>query len=240
MPAHHSADVSWGDEHFTLSPLRVVYWPRRRTLFVADMHLGKSAAFRHAGVPVPEECTAADLARLTAALTAFSPTRLVILGDLLHARTSRCPVTLGAFARWREEHAGLDILLIRGNHDARAGDPPADWRIRVEDEPFSDTDDGDIAFAHYPEAVDRADGKRVFAGHIHPAVRLTRGSRGMRADCFWFSDHCAILPAFGSFTGTAVVAPARHDQVFVVGDDSVIQVGAQVVQAEARVPTRAR
>lgn len=224
MPDPQHADVHWAGELFTLSPLRVAYWARRRTLLVADMHLGKPAAFRHAGVPVPEECTAADLARLDQAIQSFAPDRLVILGDLLHARTARCPRTFQTIAAWRAEHATLDILLIRGNHDDRAGDPPEDWRFRVHDEPFADPEDGNIAFAHFPEAIERADGKHVLAGHVHPAVRLTRGARSLRAPCFLFGSRAALFPAFGSFTGTKVIAPAPADRVFIVGD-CVVAVG---------------
>ena len=41
---------------------RALYWPRAATLFVADVHLGKAAAFRAGGVPLPRGATAADLA----------------------------------------------------------------------------------------------------------------------------------------------------------------------------------
>lgn len=224
MPDPQHADVRWGGELFTLSPLRVAYWARRRTLLIADMHLGKPAAFRHAGVPVPEECTAADLARLDHAIQSFAPERLVILGDLLHARTARCPLTFQAVARWRAAHNVLDILLIRGNHDDRAGDPPEDWRFRVHDEPFADPDDGVIAFAHYPEAAEFSAGKHVLSGHVHPAVRLSRGTRSLRAPCFQFGERVAIFPAFGSFTGTHVIAPRPSDHVFIIGDDVVLPV----------------
>lgn len=234
MPEQQTADVLWADERFTLSPWRVAYWPRRRTLLVADMHLGKPAAFRHAGVPVPEECTHKDLATLSAALDHFPSGRLVILGDLLHARTARCPLTLAAFAQWRARRPALDILLVRGNHDERAGDPPADWHIRVVDEPFSDPDDDQIAFAHHPEAAPRSPGKWVLSGHIHPAVRLSRGARSLRAPCFWFGDRVGVFPSFGSFTGSAVVSPASSDQVFVVGDDAVVPVGAPARHASTQ------
>ena len=40
-----------------LLPGRVAYRPDTATLFVADMHLGKSGTFRAHGVPVPESST---------------------------------------------------------------------------------------------------------------------------------------------------------------------------------------
>jgi uncharacterized protein len=37
-----------------LLPGRAAWMPATRTLLVADLHLGKAATFRHAGIPVPE------------------------------------------------------------------------------------------------------------------------------------------------------------------------------------------
>jgi hypothetical protein len=44
----------------------------------------------------------------------------------------------------------------------------------------------------------------------------------MRAACFYFSKNLALLPAFGSFTGTHPVSPRAGDRVFAVGDGRVI------------------
>ena len=48
-------------EQVELLALRALHWPRERTVFVADVHLGKAAAFRAGGVPLPRGSTAADL-----------------------------------------------------------------------------------------------------------------------------------------------------------------------------------
>jgi metallophosphoesterase superfamily enzyme len=39
-------------------------------------------------------------------------------------------------------------VLVRGNHDSRAGDPPASLGIRVVDEPFAV---GPFAACHHPQ-----------------------------------------------------------------------------------------
>src|SRR6478752_4291038 len=70
-----------GGEQVTLHAERALFWPRGRTLFVADVHLGKAAAFRAGGVPLPRGATASDLARLTRLVTTTGATRVVILGD---------------------------------------------------------------------------------------------------------------------------------------------------------------
>ncbi|NBP80976.1 hypothetical protein EBU58_09735, partial [bacterium] len=49
---------------FELLPGRGAWLPTSRTLLVADLHLGKAASFRHAGLPVPEGSSGGDLQRL--------------------------------------------------------------------------------------------------------------------------------------------------------------------------------
>ena len=68
-------------------------------------------------------------------------------------------------------------------------------------------------------------GGYALAGHIHPAVWLTGcGDPGLRLPCFWFARRHGILPAFGAFTGSAVVKPRAGDQVFVIAEDEVVKV----------------
>lgn len=86
-------------ERVELLAERALHWPRARTLFVADVHLGKTAAFRAGGVPLPGGTTAADLARLSAVLAATCAERLVVLGDLLHAAAGRTPSSIAPSPR---------------------------------------------------------------------------------------------------------------------------------------------
>jgi DNA ligase-associated metallophosphoesterase len=226
-----SAALDWGGEAFAALGDRALWWGRRETLCVADLHLGKAAAFRAGGVPVPEMATSKDLSRLGVLIERFKARRLVILGDLIHAASGRANGTMDAVTAWRMRHREVDILLVRGNHDARAGDPPAEWRMRVMDGPWQDTGDDGIWFAHDPEeprTLTPTPGQRaahVLCGHLHPAVSLGRGmSQGMRSRCFWFraKDRVGVLPAFGSFTGSTCVDVAAADRVIVVGGNGEV------------------
>jgi metallophosphoesterase superfamily enzyme len=76
--------LDWRGEALVLMPERSVYWPRRRTLVVADVHLGKEVAFRAASLPVPGDATGEDLDRLGRAVTRTGAERLIVLGDLFH------------------------------------------------------------------------------------------------------------------------------------------------------------
>jgi DNA ligase-associated metallophosphoesterase len=211
--------IELGGEQLVLLPERALYWPARSTLVVSDLHIGKAAAFRAAGVPVPEQTTGATLTRLDRALQRTGAARIICLGDLLHAPTGRTPAALETVGAWRAAHARLPIILVRGNHDVRSGDPPAEWAFDCVDEPWSD---GPFAWRHRPATTP---GRYTFAGHIHPAVSLNgSGRQQMTLPCFHFGAGVAILPAFGEFTGTALVRPVAGDRVYVVAGERVVEI----------------
>jgi uncharacterized protein len=212
--------VQLAGEEVVLVPERALYWSRTRSLVIADPHFGKAAAFRANGIPVPEATTEDNLARLSAALDRTGAVRLVVLGDLLHARAGRSAVLLQGVERWRQQHSHLPILLVRGNHDGRAGDPPVRWGIECADEPVRE---GPFSWRHQP--VVSGEAEYVIAGHIHPAVSLF-GPGGLSATlpCFYLGREYALLPAFGDFTGTSVIRPRAGERVFVLVDDHVLRV----------------
>ena len=198
-------------ERVTLLAERALYWPRERTVFVADVHLGKAAAFRAGGVPLPRGSTAADLARLTRVLERTGASRIVVLGDFIHAKAGRVPALAEAFARWRIQHAAIDVMLVRGNHDARAGDPPAAWNVGCVDEPFALP-----PFLACHRITQPASGYAL-CGHVHPGVRVHgSGEQSARLPCFVLGARRAILPAFGRFTWLADVLPAPRERIVVI------------------------
>ena len=208
-----------GGEQLVLLPQRAAFLPTHRTLLVADAHLGKAVSFRRLGVPVPEATTAGTLQRLDDALAASGATRIVFLGDLLHSAHAHAAATLQAVQQWRARHAALDLVLVRGNHDRHAGDPPADWRVQVVDEPLRL---GALALKHHPDAEP---GAYVLAGHVHPGVLLGgRAHQRLRLPCFHFGAAVGLLPAFGDFTGLHVVRPDEGDRVYVVAEGRVVAV----------------
>lgn len=216
----HELEVS--GETVQLSSHRALYLPRFDTVIVADLHWGKAATFRARGVPLPPGVTASDLERLTAVVSETRASRVVIVGDLLHARAGRHERTLNAIKQWRNAHASLDMILVRGNHDNHAGDPPSELNITCVDGPLMV---GPFACQHHPTAHES---HYVLAGHLHPHVNLRgRGRESLRLPCFVFCERGAILPAFTSFTGTGAYTPAEGDRVFAIVEDEVVQATLQ-------------
>lgn len=212
-------------EEILIHPDRALWHPRSRTLFVADLHLGKSSAFREAGIPVPET-TSRTLARLSACIDNTRANRLVILGDLLHAPTGRTPPVMSAVTAWRESRTQLDISLIRGNHDLKSGDPPPSWRFNMIVAPITDTLTP-FALAHAPEELNSA--SFGLCGHLHPALPLAtidrfHASRRRSAPCLWITPTHAVLPAFGDFTGGYRIAPSESDRIILFIDGELVDV----------------
>lgn len=212
-----------------LHPSGAMFLLEYDTLLVADPHFGKAVNFRKLGVPVPQGTTTETLGHLTQLIAETSAQRLVFLGDFLHSARSHAKPTLEVIAHWRELHASLELTLVRGNHDDRAGDPPASLNMSVVDEPLPL---GPFALCHYPEA--RADAY-VLAGHWHPCISIrARAFERLRLPCFWLGDDTGnlpanavgVLPAFGSFTGMHRVEPRAGDRIFPVADKVVREIPA--------------
>lgn len=207
-----------GGEAVELFADRALHWTRARTLFVADVHLGKAAAFRAGGVPVPRGSTANDLARLAALIEASGATRLVVLGDFLHAKSGVVPALDTAFRAWRDAHRSLAVTLVRGNHDANAGDPPAAWGVDVVGEPHALPP---FLACHAPVSPRTG---YALCGHVHPGVRLAgRAGGSVRLPCFVLGRHRAILPAFGRMTGLAIVAPAPDETIVAIAGSELFR-----------------
>jgi uncharacterized protein len=213
-----NATVEVGGAQLQLLAGKAAWWPAERTLLLADAHIGKAVSYRRLGVPVPEATTGGNLDAIDALLAVHDAQRIVFLGDLLHSRHAHDPDTLAAVASWREQRPALELVLVRGNHDDRAGDPPSSWGVHCVDEPFSLPAAPQLALCHHPDPID---GAYVLAGHLHPCITVGRGIDRLRLPCFHLRERVGVLPAFGAFTGMHPIERAPGDRVFVVADNAV-------------------
>jgi DNA ligase-associated metallophosphoesterase len=250
VPADAALRLTHGGVRLRLLAQRAVLIEEHRALLVADVHLGKAASFRALGVPVPEATTQTTLARLGELLALHAPQILCVLGDLLHAPASQAPLVIDALASWRARHAGVRVLLVRGNHDDRAGDPPPHCGIEVVDEPFML---GGLALCHVPPqpqiralpgergaASTRAEPEcspapsvptHALAGHLHPVTALASRHDRIRLACFLLERNCLVLPAFGEFTGGWPVDASADAQVFPTDGERVYRLPQRAARA---------
>ncbi|MDH3473546.1 MAG: ligase-associated DNA damage response endonuclease PdeM [Rhodospirillales bacterium] len=169
-----------------------LFWPARRTLMVADLHLEKGSAFAERGVLLPPYDTAATLQRLAAAIERHRPERVVCLGDSFH--------DAGAAARLAPDHAALierltaarEWIWIAGNHDPA---PPAAWGGKV----AAELTLGPLVLRH--QAADGIHAPGEVSGHYHPKASVRLRAGGYTGRCFVTDGRRVILPAFGAYAG---------------------------------------
>ena len=205
--------IALGGIALDLLPGRVAYRPDTATLFVADMHLGKSGTFRAHGVPVPES-SASDLQRLASIAKQHGAQNVVVLGDLLHDRNT-LRGEIGNQIRREISEFPVPIHLVPGNHDIHTKDlDRLDLTIASEDGVM----DG-LRLRHEPDLNSTSP---MLSGHVHPVAILgTRGGPHLRTRCFHVKNEVLTLPAFGSFTGGFEIH-WNDGALFAVGEQEVI------------------
>ena len=193
---------------------KAVFWVEKQTLIIGDLHFGKAGHFRKSGIPVPEMIHSKDFITLEKLLNQKKPLRVILLGDLFHSDYNQ---SWEFFRMWIKNHENIHFQLILGNHDILSPElykiPNMEVLDALEDTPFY--------FTHIPQPNEAFN----IAGHLHPAIRLRgKGRQSIKVPCFYFSKKQGIIPAFGSFTGTAALKVEENDQVYAIAEKQVIQV----------------
>lgn len=206
------------NQHFWLSSERVIFWEEEKALIVSDLHFGKTGHFRKAGIGIPQNVFKEDLLRLLSQVQYFKPEKLIVVGDFFHSKANK---ELELFARWREDIGDMEIHLIKGNHDILSDAWYSQTNIHVHNEMMQI---GEIAFVHDCEHIDHLPSAAYyFCGHMHPGIVVYGlGKQSLKFPCFYFRNDYAILPAFGKFTGLALIDPEPGELVFAIVEKSII------------------
>lgn len=207
-------------ETLLLHPHRALYWPARKTLLVADVHVGKEHRFGRAGIAIPGGVSDDVLIKLFGLCNKAGATRLVILGDFMHSVPLMGESWLATLSQILNFNPQLSVDIVAGNHDRLAGQLMVDKRIIWHKEELRLSP---FVLRHEPEENSE---KFMLAGHIHPAWRLSQSRRlSLKAPVFWFRPRYAVLPAFGDFTGGVVVtANQTTDSLYVAGPERVLRI----------------
>lgn len=183
--------LSFAGEAFGATPAGALFWPRRKALIVADLHLEKASWYARLGQLLPPYDSVATLSALHALIVETGARELWCLGDSFHDtagadRLSRAARTLiGAIAERTAIH------WIAGNHD------PAISPALPGEAHDSVVRDG-LVLRHISDARDP---RPELSGHYHPKLSVTARGRRVARPCFVRGPSRLILPAFGSLTG---------------------------------------
>ena len=206
--------LEFGGSEFIARADRTLWHETSDTLFLSDLHLGKGAHFRQAGVPIPEASELSDLDRLIRAIKDTQAKTVWVLGDLFHQPQS---ITSVQMDRWhhvlRPLHVELNVIL--GNHDRQAESFTCALGFSIHPEP---TLWRGIELAHHPDDNSAC---RV-AGHIHPQVEFKAASDRLSYPCFAIKhQRLLLLPAFTSFSGGPRFQP-RNARCFAIVNNHVL------------------
>ena len=208
---------SFCGHELTALPQGALFWPARRALLVADLHLEKASWFAKSGQMLPPYDSIATLADLTAISAATGAAEIWCLGDSFHdsAGCDRLPAeartlltALTASTRW---------TWITGNHDPGIAD-------HCGGEIVEEAEVDGLLLRH---EADPGETRPELSGHFHPKLRIHLRGRLVSRRCFVATDRKLILPAFGALTGGL---DAHHPEI-------IRAVGAR---AEALVPVQDR
>src|SRR3954469_22777680 len=122
---------SFAGETFAAGADGALYWPARKALLVADLHLEKASWFARLGQFLPPYDSHATLSALTAEAERTGATRLYCLGDSFHDAFGCDRLPSSARVLLTELTSKLDWVWIVGNHDPGFADHCGGW---IEDE----------------------------------------------------------------------------------------------------------
>ncbi len=194
---------------------KAAWLPLHKTLLVADLHFGKINHFRRAGIPVPAKANDKNTETLIDLLNQTKPDRVIFLGDLFHSHYNEEWTVLGQIL---DHFSACTFELVRGNHDILSQLQYERHHIKVHEDGLSL---GNLFLTHEPMET-KQQAVYNLAAHIHPGVRLLgKGKQTLTLPCFYFGKSQGILPAFGSFTGMALVRPKKEDRIFVIAERKV-------------------
>lgn len=200
--------VSVASEACTLRVSGAVWLAAHSTLIASDLHLEKGSSYAQRGQMLPPWDSAETLRRLTEEIDALAPARVVLLGDSFHDRLALERIAPDDRARIAELANGRDWVWLEGNHDLETLAGSLD---HLPGRVVSALTIGGLNLIHEPQ-VQPLPGE--VAGHLHPAVRVSRHGRGVRRPCFVTDGRRLILPAFGSLTGGLDVRDAAIAGLF--------------------------
>mgnify|MGYP001551808510 CR=1 FL=1 len=210
------AEISISGYNFKLLPEKAMIWQEEQCLILSDLHLGKLTHFRKSGMAVPRLAESENYERLSFLLLNHRIERVLILGDLFHSELNS---EWSGFKQFLEGFPEIRFELVPGNHDIL---PEEQYYHKNFQKLSISNNEGPFSFTHHPQKQEQLFN---ICGHIHPGVSLRgMGKQALRLPCFFITAKQLIMPAFGSFTGLHVMEPREGDRIYVVSDNSILEI----------------
>lgn len=206
------------EEELILAKERAIYLPGQQLLAISDLHLGKTAYFRQAGVQVPSTMAQQDLQRLSNLLERYAPQSLLINGDMFHHKLNS---DVDTFEQWKAQYPKLKFVLVKGNHDRLDKIHYQKLGIEIKDPSFCTEQ---FCFIHEALKCNEKDLYPI-SGHVHPGITVVgKAKQSLKFPCFFFGNDYAIMPAFSAFTGLFMVKPKPGEKIFAITPNNVVKV----------------
>jgi len=218
MISSESIELIIEGQKLSLLAKKALFWENERGLIISDVHLGKAGHFRKHGIALPQSSNDENLDIIDDLIQNLNPKWILFLGDLFHSDKNEEWLV---FRNWRDNHRNIEMYLVMGNHEILSVDHYEELGIKC----MNQFQAGPFLFLHDKEELSTNESFFSISGHIHPAVKLKgRGRQKFRIPCFYFEKRSAILPAFGTLTGTYTINPSKNAQVYGIIDHQILQI----------------
>lgn len=213
-------NINIGGNLLELLPEKAVLIPSEKIMIIADLHLGKIEHFRAAGINLPLAAATQTENRLVDLIEKHHPSRVIFLGDLFHSVQNQ---SYNTFQNTLSLFKNITFDLVIGNHDIMDMEDYTSLDITVYEELFIN----ELWLTHEPQDEIK-NGYYNLAGHIHPGVTLKgKGRQKMTLPCFYFSINNGLLPAFGYFTGKAIIKIEKKSDIFAIAEDKIFRINTE-------------
>jgi uncharacterized protein len=194
------ASLAFAGHQFRVVGRTALFWPERKALIVADLHLEKASWFAQRGQMLPPYDSLTTLRALAAQIVATGAQEIWCLGDNFH--------DVGGPERLPEPARSILTDLTRsfvwhwviGNHDPQLPDDIGGTVIK----------EGQVENLVFRHQADPNETRPELSGHFHPKHKVLARGRSVSRPCFVRSETRLILPSFGALTGGLA---AQHPEI---------------------------
>lgn len=187
--------LSFAGHEFLALSQGALFWPARRALLVADLHLEKGSWFARSGQMLPPYDSLATLGDIDVIVRALDPAEIWCLGDSFHDSAGCERLAPAARDRLVALTAAVRWTWITGNHDAGLGATLVD---RCGGDVMVEAVVDGLILRH---EADPSEAHPELSGHFHPKLRVRLRGRSVSRRCFVATATKLVLPAFGALTG---------------------------------------